>query len=134
MTREQKAQVIEELTSKFQDTSSFYLTDASGLTVAEINSFRSKCFEKGVEYKVYKNTLIKKAFDNLESDYSGLEGSLKGFTGIMFAEGENASDPAKILKEVRKEADKPLLKSAYIDSDVFVGDEQIASLSKLKSK
>ncbi len=134
MNREEKAQVIEELTSKFQETSSFYLTDASGLSVGEINSFRSKCFAKGVEYKVYKNTLIKKAFDGLEKDYSELESSLKGFTGVMFAEGENASDPAKILKDFRTGAEKPLLKSAIIDTDVFVGDDNIASLAKLKSK
>lgn len=134
MTRDKKAQVIEELTSKLQDTSTFYLTDASGLTVAEINAFRSKCFEKGVKYKVYKNTLIKKAFDNLEKDYSELENSLKGFTGVMFADGENASDPAKILKGFREGSDKPLLKGAMIDTDVFIGDDNIASLSKLKSK
>jgi large subunit ribosomal protein L10 len=135
MTREEKAAIIEELSSKLQKNNYFYITDASGMSVAETNDFRRACFNKGIEYKVYKNTLIEKALESIEgdNDLSELKGTLKGFSGIMFAE-EIGNAPAKVLKEVRKDADKPLLKGAYIDSDVFVGDDQIDALAKLKSK
>lgn len=133
MTREQKAQIIDELADKLASTSFFYITDAGGLSVADTNKFRRKCFDSGLEYKVYKNTLIQKAFDKLEGDYSGLEGVLKGFSGIIFSP-ESGNSPAKVLKDFRKASAKPVLKGAWIDSDTFVGDENIDALSKLKSK
>lgn len=134
MTREEKAQVIDELSQRISDVDFFYLVDASGLTVADINSFRGMCFEKGVEYKVYKNTLVKKALENQEGDFSALYEVLKGTTGVMFS-AEAGNLPAKIVKQYRKQgAEKPILKAASIDGDVFIGNDQLDALSKLKSK
>ena len=104
MTREEKAQVIAGLTEKFQQHNHFYITDTSGLSVAEINKFREMCYNQGIEYRVVKNTLIKKALENLEADFSALDDALKGFSGIMFVE-ENANIPAKVIKDYKK-ADK----------------------------
>ena len=93
------------------------------------------CFEKGVEYKVYKNTLIKKALEKLDADYSEFFDVLKGFSGIMFTNEEGANLPAKVLKEYRKgKAEKPSLKGASIDSEFYFGDESVKMLSELKSK
>lgn len=135
MTREEKVQVLEELSEKLSQRPNFYVTDASGLTVAEINDFRRMCFEQGVEYKVYKNTLIKKALEKLDADYSEFFGILKGYSGIMFTDEEGANLPAKVLKEYRKgRAEKPMLKGASIDSEFYFGDENVKMLSELKSK
>jgi large subunit ribosomal protein L10 len=137
MTKEDKLSIINGLTEKLKETTHFYVTDTSGLTVSEINVFRGKCFEKGIEYRVVKNTLIKKALDNLEADFTPFydQGVLKGFSGIMFSDA-NANTPAKILKEYKKK-DKdrnPSLKAASIDYDLFIGAEQLETLSSLKSK
>ncbi len=136
MTREEKAQIIEGLTGKFQEFESFYLTDSSSLTVAEVNDFRRLCHEKGIGYKVFKNTLIQKSLDNLEGDYTDLYTTLKGFSGVMFASAENANLPAKVLKEYRKKSGgkKPLLKAASIDAEFYFGEENLTFLSELKSK
>lgn len=137
MTREEKKEVIDSLTEKFRENPFFYITNASGFTVAEVNAFRRTCFEKGVEYKVYKNTLIKKALENLDADFSQLDGALKGFSGIIFSK-ETGNLPAKVLLDFRKKMGKketrPVFKGASIDSDVFVGEENLEMLSKLKSK
>lgn len=135
MTREEKAQLIAGLTEKFQQTDHFYITDTSGLTVAEINKFREMCYSKGVEYKVVKNTLIKKALDGIEGDYSELDSALKGFSGVMFV-NENANVPAKVIKDFKKvdKDQRPKFKAASIDSDIFIGEDQLDALSKLKSK
>lgn len=135
MTREEKAQVVAGLTEKFQQNSHFYITDTSGLTVAEINKFRGMCFSKGVEYQVVKNTLIKKALDGLEGDFSELDQALKGFSGIMFI-NEGASIPAKVLKDFKKSDpdQRPKFKAASLDTDIFIGEEKLDELSKLKSK
>ena len=136
MTRQEKAKVIEDLAEKFNEKNNFYIADASGLTVEQINAFRRLCFEKGVEYRVVKNTLIQKALDTLEADFSTLNDQvLKGVSGILFVD-ESVSGPAKVLKQYRKTDPKgrPLLKGAYIDSDFYIGDEQLEPLSQLKSK
>ncbi|MEN7548254.1 50S ribosomal protein L10 [Rapidithrix thailandica] len=139
MTKEEKKQLVGKLSEKLSNTDYFYITDASGMTVAEINDFRSLCFEKGVEYRVVKNTLIQKALETLETDYTDFNNNvLKGFSGIMFSP-EVGNLPAKILKEYRKKSGKkddprPLLKGASIDSDLFIGDENLDTLSNLKSK
>lgn len=136
MTREEKTVVIEELVQKFADNSHFYITDASGMTVAETNELRSLCFEKGIEYRVFKNTLIRKALERMESDYTPFnESVLKGFSGLMFSV-ENANVPAKLIREFRKKSggESPLLKGASIDTDLFIGEENLDTLSKLKSK
>ena len=136
MKREDKAVVIEELSEKFKETSNFYFTDASGLTVEEVNNLRRKCFENGVEYRVVKNTLIKKALETVDADFSSLNDEvLKGFTGIMFT-GENANIPAKVIKDFKKadKEERPKLKGASIEYDLFIGEEHLTMLSKLKSK
>lgn len=136
MTREEKTVVIEDLVQKFADNSHFYITDASGMTVAETNELRRLCFEKGIEYSVFKNTLIQKALERMDSDYTPFnESVLKGFSGVMFSV-ENANAPAKLIKEFRKKSgsESPLLKGASIDTDLFIGEENLDTLSKLKSK
>lgn len=133
MTREEKQQTIEELKEEFVDANSFYLTDASTLTVEQINGFRRQCFEKGIRFRVAKNTLIRKALEEIDSErYADLYELLTGPTSIMISEVSNS--PAKLLKDFRKNHDRPLLKGAYIDTDVYKGDEQLDALSKLKSK
>ncbi|MBT29758.1 MAG: 50S ribosomal protein L10 [Thalassobius sp.] len=136
MTREEKHQLVGELSEKLANTDYFYIADASGLTVSEINDFRKMCFEKGLEYRVVKNTLISKALETLDTDYTEFsEKVLKGFSGIIFSP-EVGNAPAKVLKDFQKAngSDKPAFKGASIDSDVFIGSENLDLLSKLKSK
>jgi large subunit ribosomal protein L10 len=138
MTREEKSQIIESLTEKFKETPYFYITDASGFSVAQVNAFRRVCFDKGLEYKVYKNTLIAKALENLDGEYKEFaDQTLKGFSGIMFS-NEIGNLPAKVLLDFRKKLGKketrPVFKGAYIDTDVFVGEANLELLSNLKSK
>ncbi|HSJ69141.1 MAG TPA: 50S ribosomal protein L10 [Anditalea sp.] len=138
MTREEKQVVIESLTEKLKETPHFYITDASGFSVAQVNAFRRMCFEKGIEYKVYKNTLVAKALENLDTDYADFsEKTLKGFTGIMFST-ETANLPAKVILDFRKKLGKketrPVFKGASLDSDLFVGEKNLEILSTLKSK
>lgn len=134
MTKAEKTATIEALKEKFDKQDFFYLADASTLTVEQVNNFRRLCHEKGVEMKVVKNTLARKALEALpeERNYSNLFDALKGPTAILFTETANV--PAKILKEFRETHERPLLKAAYIESDVFTGDDQIEPLAKLKSK
>lgn len=134
MTRSEKANQIAELKNKFEKYPFFYLTDSSTLSVDKINQLRRVCFEKGVEMRVVKNTLALKALQDApeEMGYASLYDSLKGPTAIMFTDVANA--PAKILEDFRKDNDKPELKAAYIETDVFVGDDQIKALASLKSK
>jgi large subunit ribosomal protein L10 len=135
MTREEKAQIIEELAEKFANNSHFYITDATGFTVAQVNNFRRLCFKSGVEYRVYKNTLIQKALERQEgTDFSPLFKVLHGFSGVMFSK-ELGNVPAKVIREFRKKLDgKPVLKGASISSDLFIGDENLNMLADLKSK
>lgn len=136
MTRQEKAAIIEELSDKLRENQSFYIADANGLSVAQVNAFRRLCHDKGVEYKVYKNTLIRKALENIEADTEAFDEALKGFSGIMFA-GEAANVPAKIIKEYRKKGHSenlPRFKAASIDFDLYVGEESLGMLSELKSK
>jgi large subunit ribosomal protein L10 len=135
MTREEKAQIIEELSTKFANHAHFYITDATGFTVAQVNNFRRLCFKSGIEYRVYKNTLIRKALERQEgTDYSPLFKALHGFSGVMFSK-ESGNLPAKVIKEFRvKLQGKPVLKAASIGSDIFIGDENLNMLSELKSK
>ncbi len=134
MTKAEKTQLIEDLSVQLKDAEYFYITDSSALSVEQVNILRRQLFEKGIQMKVVKNTLMRKALDTLpeEKNIAGLYDSLKGPTSILFTEVANA--PAKILKEFRKTHEKPVLKAAYIDTDVFIGDEQIEVLAELKSK
>ena len=135
MTREEKAKIIDELSAKFADNNHFYITDATGFTVEQINNFRRLCFKNGVEYRVYKNTLIRKALEkNKDVDYTALFDTLHGFSGVIFSK-ETGNTPARVIKEFRKKLEgKPVLKAAAIQSDIFVGDENLNMLSELKSK
>jgi large subunit ribosomal protein L10 len=136
MTREEKGAIIEELSAKLANTTYFYITDASGLTVAQINAFRKMCYDKGIEYKVVKNTLISKALEKLNADYSAWDNTvLKGASGIMFT-NESGKLPATLIKEFRSKdkGTKPVFKGASIDSDLFAGDNNLDLLSTLKSK
>ena len=135
MTKEEKGVYLEELKEKFANYSFFYVMDAAGMTVEDTNNFRRMCFEKGIEYKVIKNSLIKKALESLEGDYTELYNKvLKGFSGVLFS-AENGAAPAKMLKEYRKKGfEKPILKGASIDASFYVGEEQLDTLSKIKSK
>jgi len=135
MTREEKVQVVAELKEMLGDSDHFYITDTGGLTVAEINKFRGMCYKEGIEYRVFKNTLIKKALEESESDFSDLYPVLKGFSGMMFIK-ENANAPAKLIKKFQKDdpQDRPAFKAASIDSDIFIGADELTALSKLKSK
>jgi len=136
MTREDKAIVIEELKEKFSNNGFFYITDASGLSVAEVNNFRRKCFEKGIEYRVIKNSLIRKALETMPADFSPLnKTALKGFSGVLFSK-EDGKSPAKLINDFKK-ADKknrPTFKAASINSDLFIGEQQLDVLVNLKTK
>ena len=136
MTKDQKNEVIEVLKDKFSQYNNFYVTNTESLTVAQVTKLRRICFDKKVEMKVAKNTLIKKALESMDSArFSGVFDSLHGVTALLFS--ESAKDPALIISTFRKESkdgDKPVLKAAFIDGDVFVGDDQLAALRDLKSK
>jgi len=134
MTKAQKTALIAELKVKFSESSFFYITDSSTLTVEQTNNLRALCYEKGVEMKVVKNTLAIKALEENaeEKNYTPLFDALKGPTAIMFSETGNV--PAKVIKEFREKAERPILKAAYIDSDIFIGDDQVEALANLKSK
>ncbi len=134
MKKEDKGKIIDELSKKFAANNYFYITDASGMTVEQVNKFRKLCYSKNIEYKVVKNSLIKKALETTKTDYSPFHGTvLKGFSGILFSETGNA--PARLLKEFHGTGvEKPVLKGASIDSDLFIGANQLDVLNTLKSK
>lgn len=136
MTREEKAVIIDELSEKFKNSPFFYITDAAGMSVAETNDLRRLCFERGVEYRVVKNTLIAKALEPLDTDYTPFNDTvLRGFSGIMF-HPESGKVAAKLIKEYRKTtgSDKLKLKGASIDYSLFIGADQLDILIALKSK
>lgn len=133
MTREQKAQMIDDLTAVLEESNIIYLTDIEGLNSANTTELRRQCFRNDISLRVVKNTLLKKAMERIEAkEFDGLYGSLKGNTAIMIAEKGNA--PAKIIENFRKKSEKPILKAAWIDQAIFVGDDQLKALSSLKSK
>jgi large subunit ribosomal protein L10 len=135
MTKTEKNETIEFLKEKFSQYQNFYLTDSSSLNVEQVNDLRRVCFEKKVEMRVAKNTLIRKALESLDGkEYEGLYDSLKGQTAIMFA--ENQKEPALIITDFRKDkkVERPVLKAAFIESNLFIGDEQLAVLRNLKSR
>lgn len=132
MDKATKKVAIAELTERFSKATNFYLADASNLNVEQINKLRRICFKQGVEFKVAKNTLIRKALESIGTGYDGLFDALHGPTSVMFS--ETGSIPAKVIKEFRKAGDKPVLKAAYIDSAIYLGDNSLDELSKLKTK
>ena len=135
MTKQEKNEVIELLKGKFSQYNNFYITDTESLSVAQVVNLSRACFDKQVEMKVAKNTLIKKALESLDNErYSGVYDSLNNVTALLFS--ENAKEPALIISSFRKanNGTKPELKAAFIDGDVFAGDDQLTTLTALKSK
>lgn len=134
MNKQEKDQMIEVLRAKFDKSSYIYFTDASSMTVAEVNKLRRKCFEQGIELTVVKNTLARKAMERLgeERNFAEIYSALEGPTAIMLTDTANA--PARLIKEFRGDGKRPALKAAYIDSGVFFGEESLDALVSLKSK
>ena len=129
MIREDKQALVDELSEKFQSHNAFYIADASGMSVAEINEFRRLCFTRGLEFKVYKNTFIRKALDTLDVDTTEMDAALKGQSGILFSK-ESGNAPAKLIQEFHKAPNysktavvRPALKGAYIDASIYLGHE-----------
>ena len=132
MTREEKSRVIEDLTAQLADNTTIYLADISGLNALNTSNLRRACFKANVRLAVVKNTLLAKAMESSEKDFGELPSVLKGNTSIMFSETGNA--PAKVIKEFRKKSDKPLLKGAFIEEAIFLGDDKLETLVDIKSK
>jgi large subunit ribosomal protein L10 len=135
MTKDQKNEVIEVLKGKFSQYNNFYVADTESLTVAQVVKLRRVCFNKHVEMKVAKNTLIKKALESLDNEkYAGMYDSLHKVTALMFS--ENPKEPALIISAFRKESntEKPVLKAAFINGDVYMGNDQLIALTKIKTK
>ncbi|MDR0802373.1 50S ribosomal protein L10 [Fluviicola sp.] len=133
MNKDQKAQYIEDLASDLSKANIFYLADTAALTVETINQLRRRCFQQNIELRVVKNTLLAKAMAKVEGrNYDNLASVLSGPTSIMFSEVGNA--PAKLIKDFRKKNDKPVLKGAYIEEAVFIGDNQLDALEAIKSR
>jgi large subunit ribosomal protein L10 len=132
-TRTEKDQQIEMLMEEIKSSNVLYLADTSEMNAEATSALRRECHKNGVRMLVVKNTLLRKAMERVEGrDYSGLTGSLKGHTSLMFAEKSNT--PAKLIRDFRKKNPKPSLKGAWIDEAVFIGDDQVAVLSNLKGK
>ncbi|MFD0750749.1 50S ribosomal protein L10 [Mucilaginibacter calamicampi] len=132
MTKEEKYDLVLALTEQMKEYGNFYITDTSNLTVAKVNDIRRKCFDADIKMQVTKNSLIKKAMEAAGGDFAPIYDVLKGSSSILFS--KSATAPAKLIKQLRKAGDKPVLKAAYIDSAVFIGDNQLDTLTKLKSK
>ncbi len=132
MNKEEKHELVLALTEQMKDYGNFYITDTSNLTVAKINDIRRKCFESDITMQVAKNSLIKKAMEATGGDFSPIYDVLKGSSSILFSKSGTA--PAKLIKQLRKQGEKPILKAAYIDSAIFIGDNQLDTLINLKSK
>ena len=132
MTREEKSIAIENLTAQLAGSNIVYLADISGLNAETTTNLRRSCFKAGVKLEVVKNTLLAKAMEASSNEYGDLPTTLSGNTAIFIADVANA--PAKIMKEFRKKSDKPVLKGAYINAEIYLGDNLLDSLASLKSK
>lgn len=132
MTREEKATVIEDLTAQLADNSTIYLADISGLNALATSALRRACFKANIKLSVVKNTLLAKAMEASEKEFGELPETLKGNTSLMFSETGNG--PAKVIKSFRKKSDKPLLKGAFVEEAIYLGDENLDTLVNIKSK
>jgi large subunit ribosomal protein L10 len=132
MTKEEKAIVIEDLTAQLADNSTIYLADISGLDAMTTSALRRACFKANIKLSVVKNTLLAKAMEASEKEFGELPETLKGNTSLMFSETGNG--PAKLIKSFRKKSDKPLLKGAFVEEAIYVGDENLDTLVNIKSK
>lgn len=132
MTREEKSLVIEELTAQLAENNNIYLADISGLNAGNTSDLRRACFKANVKLAVVKNTLLAKAMEASDKEFGELSTVLKGNTSVMYAEAGNA--PAKVIKAFRKKSDRPLLKGAFIEEAIYIGDEQLDALVDIKSR
>jgi large subunit ribosomal protein L10 len=132
MTREEKSLVIEELTAQLADNTNIYLADISGLNAVDTSNLRRACFKANVKLAVVKNTLLEKAMEASEKDFGDLPSTLKGNTSVMYSETGNG--PAKVIKNFRKKSEKPLLKGAFIEESIYIGDDLLDALVDIKSR
>lgn len=132
MTREEKSQVIKDISAQLADNSVLYLADISGLDAGATSNLRRACFKAGVKLAVVKNTLLEKAMESSDKDFGELKDVLKGNTSLMLSETGNA--PAKVIKEFRKKSERPILKGAFIEEAIYIGDDQLDALVEIKSK
>lgn len=132
MRKEEKSQLIDTLTEQLSNYNNIYITDISDLNVEVTSKLRRLCFKKDVKLIVVKNTLLRKAMERTDKDFSALYSSLKGATSIMLSEVNN--EPAKLIKEFRKTSAKPILKGAYVEEMSFIGDQNLDALVSIKSK
>lgn len=132
MRREEKNSIIDGLKEQIDNASHFYLTDISNLNAADTSNLRRKCFEKEIELVVVKNTLLKKALEKSEGNFEELYDILKDSTSIMFCETGNI--PAKLIQDFRETSERPVLKAAFVEESIYLGDEQLDMLSSIKSK
>ncbi len=132
MTKEQKVQEIQDLTDKLSSVKNLYLTDIAGLDAVQTTALRRACFNSNIKLSVVKNTLLVKAMEASDKDFGNLKEVLKGNTSLMFSDVGNT--PAKLIKNFRKKSEKPLLKGAYIEEAIYIGDDQIDVLESIKSK
>ena len=126
MTREEKSVAINEILDVLKSNQNIYLTDISGLNALETSNLRRMCFKAGVKLSVVKNTLLEKAMDGSEKDFGELKETLKGNTSVMIAEVSSA--PAKVIKNFRKKSERPILKGAMIEEDIYIGDDKPETL------
>jgi large subunit ribosomal protein L10 len=133
MKKEEKTLVINELVAKLNANNKIYLADCSSLSVEKVNQFRRACFAKNVSVSVVKNTLLEKALEQAaDSRLVELIPALKGATALIFTEVGNA--PAKLIKEFRGKGDRPILKGAYVEETIYIGDNNLEALANIKSK
>tara|TARA_B100000963_G_scaffold361177_1_gene395283 strand:- start:17 stop:532 length:516 start_codon:yes stop_codon:yes gene_type:complete len=132
MKKEQKAQEIRNLTEELSSVKNLYLTDIAGLDAVQTTALRRACFKANIKLSVVKNTLLAKAMEASDKDFGNLHETLKGNTSLMFSELGNT--PAKLIKDFRKKSEKPILKGAYIEESIYIGDDQIDALESIKSK
>lgn len=132
MTREEKSLIIKDLTAQLADNQVIYLTDLTGLDADTTSRLRRACFKANIKLAVVKNTLLAKAMEASDKEFGELPSVLKGNTSLMYADVANS--PAKLIKDFRKKSDKPILKGAYIEEAVYVGDNQLDALCSIKSK
>ena len=132
MNKEEKVKVVEELKGQLNDYKSIYLTDIAGLDAMQTSKLRRECFNSNVKISVVKNTFLERAMSESETDFGELKDLLKGNTTIMLSEFGNS--PAKVIKKFRKDGEKPILKGAFVDEAIYIGDDQIEALFNLKSK
>ena len=132
MTKQEKAQEIQDLTTELSSVKNLYLTDIAGLDALQTTALRRACFKANIKLSVVKNTLLAKAMEASDKDFGELQSVLKGNTSLMFSEAGNT--PAKVIKDFRKKSDKPILKGAFIEEAIYIGDDQIDVVESIKSK